>query len=72
MRRLNLLELGDELGFTSWVAVGMIPQSQLSEGLADVVLVGRGGHSKVCVVISSDIGLHHGYDGGGSKGLHRA
>jgi hypothetical protein len=25
MRRLNLLELGDELGFTSWVAVGMIP-----------------------------------------------
>jgi hypothetical protein len=60
MRGLDLLKLGDELGLAARIAVGVVLQRKLAEGSANLILVCRGRHVEVCIVVSRGIGLDHG------------
>lgn len=60
MRSLDLLKLCHVFLLAAWIPIGMAFQRELSESLADLVLVCVGRDAQVCVVIPSSISLHHG------------
>lgn len=59
MCSLNLLKLDDELGLASWIAIGVILQSQSPERFADLAFAGVSGDFEVSVVVPSRVGFDH-------------